>query len=547
MEYPLDALTSPTNGERLGAARKVSEPNEMQGDALQSDQVVEESKLISEAHGKERTETSLEGQQTLEPSLPGDERKQEKVKQAWAIVDRFVRNYSTNDDQQLKEQKQRSLAKLRQQKAEDEEQKASFIIENASERLIIGASRRRAIGASSSSTASFMTQNKKEVESDSAENSSAPLELKLEPESTSPSPAQEEEGSFVIDRIGTNSNADKKKMPNAKQGHETKVLLRENSLVTSVKQQVFFPSLATLFTELFLLQFKEKKLKIVGKLNRLILNRPSSEELVNRNILLQSGYARVPLTYERVKHMLDFLEFRDGLRCEGLFKISAGPSEQRFFWEKFAQGLLHSLLVSLSLIWFIAGEMNFIIIGGTPIVVGAALKLYIREQEEPLIPFELYNSFVDAASKSLSVSGSILNSFLSEVTDEGIRLPSLKTAFDKIPNDNKRILDSILDFCRKVATNFQHTKMNSDNLGVVWGLNVLRPKTETNEGFSSCSSSCSCSSSSFVCKDVEFSDSDERSSYVEHLFHFHSTPSTLQSNSFIFHDFILSTQIAQDG
>uniref|UniRef100_A0A6B2LEE4 Rho-GAP domain-containing protein n=1 Tax=Arcella intermedia TaxID=1963864 RepID=A0A6B2LEE4_9EUKA len=92
--------------------------------------------------------------------------------------------------------------------------------------------------------------------------------------------------------------------------------------------------------------------------------------------------------------------------------------------------------------------------------VTGVLKLYLREMTDPLVPFDLYSSFIAAASSE-------------EGKDEKIQ-----TAVSTLPPGNKLIFDKLFYHLNKVTTHSLENKMDSKNLAVVFAPTILRPPND---------------------------------------------------------------------
>lgn len=93
-----------------------------------------------------------------------------------------------------------------------------------------------------------------------------------------------------------------------------------------------------------------------------------------------------------------------------------------------------------------------------PHVPGSALKLWFRELREPLIPAELYESCISAF----------------EDADQAL------STLDRLPDMNKKLLTYAIRFLQVIGQPDNHsaTKMNYDNLAMVWAPNFLRCPSE---------------------------------------------------------------------
>jgi hypothetical protein len=117
----------------------------------------------------------------------------------------------------------------------------------------------------------------------------------------------------------------------------------------------------------------------------------------------------------------------------------------------------------------------------SPHTVAGCLKMYIRELKEPLVPIDLYHEFINTESKTvilltIYISGKILGDALTT-----LKLLELRASFEKLPSGNRRAILMLLELFRTIAANISETKMGADNIGIVWGPNILRLYQESIE------------------------------------------------------------------
>ncbi|KAI8520983.1 Rho GTPase activating protein 24, partial [Branchiostoma belcheri] len=97
--------------------------------------------------------------------------------------------------------------------------------------------------------------------------------------------------------------------------------------------------------------------------------------------------------------------------------------------------------------------------------VASLLKLYLRELPEPVVPFAMYDSFLQAA-RLLKVSEA-----------EGVsRLAQL---LKQLPDDNANLLKFLCRFLFEVQLQASLNRMTAENLATVFGPNIARPVTES--------------------------------------------------------------------
>ncbi|KXJ70624.1 hypothetical protein RP20_CCG022909, partial [Aedes albopictus] len=94
-------------------------------------------------------------------------------------------------------------------------------------------------------------------------------------------------------------------------------------------------------------------------------------------------------------------------------------------------------------------------------VVAALLKTFLRELEEPLLTYELYDDIVQFA----------------EWTTEEQRSRNVKQILrEKLPEENYELFKYIVEFLGKIMERKDFNKMTSSNLAIVFGPNLIWPK-----------------------------------------------------------------------
>jgi hypothetical protein len=59
------------------------------------------------------------------------------------------------------------------------------------------------------------------------------------------------------------------------------------------------------------------------------------------------------------------------------------------------------------------------------------------------------------------------------------KIERYKILIQRLAEPRKEVLKEIIHLCRKIAIRSKVNLMNADNLGIVWGPNILRPLVET--------------------------------------------------------------------
>ncbi|KAJ6653134.1 hypothetical protein lerEdw1_010096 [Lerista edwardsae] len=96
--------------------------------------------------------------------------------------------------------------------------------------------------------------------------------------------------------------------------------------------------------------------------------------------------------------------------------------------------------------------------------VASLFKLYLRELPEPVVPWAQYKDFL--------LCGQLLTA--DEIKGQQVLVRQLAA----LPRDNYNLLSYICRFLHEVQQNSSTNKMNVENLAMVFGVNLIRPKMQ---------------------------------------------------------------------
>jgi len=99
----------------------------------------------------------------------------------------------------------------------------------------------------------------------------------------------------------------------------------------------------------------------------------------------------------------------------------------------------------------------------SPNIVTGALKLYLRELKDPLIPFDFYDKFLSVVKVGEDVSAKTLN------------FKELVAQLDPITQNS---LSCLCKHLKVITTKQDINKMGYENVSIVFGPTVMRPKVE---------------------------------------------------------------------
>ncbi|KDR21731.1 rho GTPase-activating protein 1 isoform X1 [Zootermopsis nevadensis] len=143
-----------------------------------------------------------------------------------------------------------------------------------------------------------------------------------------------------------------------------------------------------------------------------------------------------------VRQCVEFLSQPDALETEGLFRRSASVQLVKDLQSKYNQGQTVDF----------HGDVH---------LAAVLLKTFLRELEEPLMTFDLYDEITQFQSMS------------KEERPRQVKILIL----EKLPEDNYQILKYIVQFLSKVMDRSDLNKMTSSNLAVVFGPNLVWAQT----------------------------------------------------------------------
>lgn len=138
---------------------------------------------------------------------------------------------------------------------------------------------------------------------------------------------------------------------------------------------------------------------------------------------------------------MDFLSKPDNLETEGIFRKSGNASQIKELMAKINNG---------ERIVFSQGDVH---------IAAVILKTFLKELEEPLLTFKLYENIISIES-----------------VPKDDRLVIIKSILEQLPPQNYVVLQHLVEFLSLVSDRSCLNKMNEKNLALVFGPNLARPK-----------------------------------------------------------------------
>jgi hypothetical protein len=148
-----------------------------------------------------------------------------------------------------------------------------------------------------------------------------------------------------------------------------------------------------------------------------------------------------PVVVEPIQYLL-----KKGLKEEGIFRVPGNAEEIRAIKKRYDKGKKVDLE------------------GRDLHTVAGVLKLFFRELPEPLLTYELYDTFLAAVS----------------APDLPTQLEYIREVVNALPVGNRAILDYLMQFLKKVSQ-VTENQMTAQNIAIVFAPNLIRPKIETYE------------------------------------------------------------------
>ncbi|TPX72324.1 hypothetical protein SpCBS45565_g00693 [Spizellomyces sp. 'palustris'] len=194
------------------------------------------------------------------------------------------------------------------------------------------------------------------------------------------------------------------------------------------------------------------KSNVKSKLGAFLFKRPSVDKLKEKGIIRDEdqvfggNLATQTTPTTPIPHVITACITqvdRRGLESQGIYRLSGNASTV----QKIRVGFNSKESVDLSDEGL---DIN---------VVASVLKLYLRELQEPVIPFAFYEKFIQAAKHP----------------DYDTRLCDLKTLIQSLPLPNYTTLEYLFRHLSRVSSQSHTNKMEPANLAIVFGPTLLRP------------------------------------------------------------------------
>ncbi|XP_039602474.1 rho GTPase-activating protein 15 [Polypterus senegalus] len=216
----------------------------------------------------------------------------------------------------------------------------------------------------------------------------------------------------------------------------------------------------------------EKK-RVKSRLKRLIQKRPPLQALQEKGLIKDQVFGcRLDALCQREKTMVpkfvrmcaEAVESR-GLDCDGIYRVSGNIGtiqKLRFIVD-------HERAVTSDGRYLFPAEqvqeekLNLDDSQWEDIhVITGALKMFFRELPEPLVPYDLFDDFVESV----------------KIPDYQERVKRIKWLIDQLPEVNYHTMRFIFRHLRRVMQHQELNRMSVQNIGIVFGPTLLRPEKD---------------------------------------------------------------------
>lgn len=155
------------------------------------------------------------------------------------------------------------------------------------------------------------------------------------------------------------------------------------------------------------------------------------------------------LNYDVIDHCFSVLEKGNMLTLEGIYRISGNSDVVRHLWAAYCLGHFDYLDWQTD-------------IGDRAHVITGACKLYLRELETPLIPFDMHTRFLECEA----------------MTDVNAKVATVAQLIGELNAVSQHTLRRIMYHLADVSTHEKVNLMPPENLAIVFGPTIMRPQVQ---------------------------------------------------------------------
>ncbi|KAI8900878.1 Rho GTPase activation protein [Globomyces pollinis-pini] len=161
--------------------------------------------------------------------------------------------------------------------------------------------------------------------------------------------------------------------------------------------------------------------------------------------LAKSTNRNIPIVVERC---ISHVETHGGLESQGIYRLSGTASIVQKYRTQINQNNDQDIYEPST-------DVN---------VIAALLKLFFREVQEPVIPFSMYDRYIDCM----------------KIEDYNNRLIELKNLVQQLPKVHYDVLEYLLTHLVKVCSLSSVNKMEPQNIAIVFGPSLIRKEENPN-------------------------------------------------------------------
>ncbi|XP_069494567.1 rho GTPase-activating protein 5 [Ambystoma mexicanum] len=160
---------------------------------------------------------------------------------------------------------------------------------------------------------------------------------------------------------------------------------------------------------------------------------------------LVSAEKPIPLFVEKCVHFIE----DTGLCTEGLYRVSGNKTDQDNIQKQFDQDR----------------NLNLVSMAVTVNAVAGALKAFLAELPDPLVPYSLHPELLE----------------FTKIVDKKERLNALKDVLKKFPTSNFEVFKYIITHLNRVSQKSKNNLMTADNLSICFWPTLMRPDFENKD------------------------------------------------------------------
>uniref|UniRef100_A0A8C2EEB7 Rho-GAP domain-containing protein n=1 Tax=Cyprinus carpio TaxID=7962 RepID=A0A8C2EEB7_CYPCA len=211
--------------------------------------------------------------------------------------------------------------------------------------------------------------------------------------------------------------------------------------------------------------------KVRTKLKKFLLKRPTLQSVKDKGYirgqnvfgchlhnLCSQEKTRVPTFVEECIRTVE----KRGLEIDGLYRVSGNLAViQKLRFKADHAATLNILLICPGQFKLWIKDLDLEEGNWDIHVITGALKLFFRELQEPLFPYNLFNDFIN------------------EIPDYYSKIAHMRNLVRSLPPPNRDTMEALFSHLRRVIQHGDENRMTVQNVAIVFGPTLLKPEVET--------------------------------------------------------------------